>query len=461
MPTKTRSSATLETNLEAKLPGAMPSDTFGRQLEYLAVGDLKPDSRNPRRHDRQQVRAIARSIDAFGFNAPILIDVNKKIVAGHGRLEAAKLSGHTHVPVIRLDHLSETQARAYMLADNKLTDRSTWDEHMLAVQLQDLSKLAMDFDIEATGFELPEIDFSIQSLDEPDADNEHDVFEPVAGPAVSRRGDLWHLGDHRLVCGSALDADAYAMLLDGDKAALVFTDPPYNVPINGHVCGSGAIKHREFAMASGEMSEDAFTTFLSSAFGALGPHTRAGAVIFACMDWRHLREITTAGQRAGFELLNVCVWVKSNGGMGSFYRSQHELVFVFKNGREQHVNNVQLGRFGRNRTNVWNYAGANSFPRKGCATGLDVHPTSKPISLVADAIRDATNRHDLVLDPFLGGGTSILAAERTGRRGNGIEIDPIYVDTAIARWEAMTGRAARHSSGASFVELSEARKVEP
>ena len=353
--TKSRSSTTLRktsTLIERQPLGGPPSDIAGRQLGYLAVGELKPDSRNPRRHDRQQIRAIARSIDAFGFNAPILIDRAKRIVAGHGRLEAAKLSGLTHVPVIRLDHLSEAQSRAYMLADNKLTDRSSWDEHMLALQLQDLSKLALDFDIEATGFELPEIDFSLQSLDEPDADDENDAFEPVAGPPVSRRGDLWQLGDHRLVCGSALEADAYETLLDGNKATLVFTDPPYNVPINGHVCGSGLIKHREFAMASGEMSEDAFTTFLSSAFATLGHHTRAGAVIFACMDWRHLREITSAGQRAGFELLNLCVWVKSNGGMGSFYRSQHELVFVFKNGREQHVNNVQLGRFGRNRTNV-------------------------------------------------------------------------------------------------------------
>ena len=388
------------------------------ELTFLATTDLKPDPRNPRKHDRAQIRAIARSIEAFGFNAPILINKKKQIIAGHGRFEAAKLSGCTQVPVICLEHLTEDQARAYMLADNKLTDRSSWDDDMLALHLKELSEMALDFDIEAIGFELPEIDFRIQSLDITEDTNSADDFNAAVGPAVSRIGDLWLLNDHRLYCGSALDATAYDTVLGTAKAAAVFTDPPYNVKVEGHVCGSGAIKHREFAMASGEMSENEFTRFLTETLKLASSHAASGTIIYACMDWRHMGEILAAGRAAGFDLLNLCVWVKSNGGMGSLYRSRHELVFVFRNGKEAHLNNVQLGRFGRNRTNVWNYAGANSFPRKGQESVLDLHPTVKPIALVSDAILDSTKRNDIVLDPFCGSGTTLLAAERTGRRGS-------------------------------------------
>jgi DNA modification methylase len=431
------------------------------ELAFLAITDLKPDPRNPRKHDRVQIRAIARSIEAFGFNAPILIDKHKQIIAGHGRLEAAKLNGYTYAPVICLEHLTEAQARAYMLADNKLTDRSSWDEAALAVHLKELSELALDFDIEAIGFELPEIDFRIQSLDITEDTDRADEFDAAGGPAVSRIGDLWLLNDHRLYCGSALDPAAYDTLLGTEKAAAVFTDPPYNVKVDGHVCGSGGIKHREFAMASGEMTADEFTCFLNKTLELSGAHAAGGAIIYACMDWRHMGEILAAGRAAGFDLLNLCVWVKSNGGMGSLYRSRHELVFVFRNGKEGHLNNVQLGRFGRNRTNVWNYAGANSFPRKGQRNALDLHPTVKPIVMVSDAILDSTKRNDIVLDPYCGSGTTLLAAGRTGRRGYGIEIDPLYVDTTIARWERMTGNQARHATGQTFADIKAERKLVP
>ena len=423
------------------------------------MGAGQPDPRNPRKHDHDQIRAIAKSIDSFGFNAPILIDKRNRIIAGHGRYEAAKLGGHALVPVIRLDNLTEAQARAYMLADNKLTDRSSWRDDVLALHLKELSDLVLDFDVEATGFELPEIDFRVQSLDDADVASTADQFALPTGPAVSQPGDLWLLDEHRVFCGSALVTSAYTTLLDGLKAAAVFSDPPYNVRINGHAGGKGAVKHREFKMASGEMSEPAFTSFLTTACMAIGAHAVPGAVIFACMDWRHIGEISAAARTAGFDFLNLCVWAKSNGGMGSLYRSRHELVFVFRNGRETHRNNVELGRHGRNRTNIWNYPGANSFARRGRASGLEHHPTSKPIALVADAILDVTRRKDIVLDPFLGAGTTILAAERTGRRGYGIELDPIYVDAAIARWESLTGRAARHESGLSFADLQAHRSA--
>ena len=432
-----------------------------RQLSYLAPSDLKPNPRNPRKHDRAQIEAIARSIEAFDFNAPILVNKNKQIIAGHGRYEAARLLGSAQVPVICLEHLTEVQARAYMLADNKLADRSSWNDGMLAVHLKELSELALDFDIEDIGFESPEIDFRIQSLDIAENIDRADEVKPAIGPAVSRLDDLWALGEHRLYCGSALDATAYDAVLGAAKAAAAFTDPPYNVKIEGHVCGGGEIKHREFAMASGEMSEDEFSHFLSVMLELVGSRVAGGAIFYACMDWRHMGEMLAAGRANGFDLLNLCVWVKSNGGMGSFYRSRHELVFVFRNGKAKHVNNDQLGRFNRSRTNVWNYPGVNSFPRKGHGNALALHPTVKPIALVADAILDSTKRNDIVVDPFCGSGTTILAAERAGRRGYGIEIDPLYVDTAIERCEGMTGELARHASGKTFAEIRAERRIMP
>jgi DNA modification methylase len=371
---------------------------------------------------------------------------------------AAQLLGLDRLPVIRLDHLSETQARAYLLADNKLAERSSWDDASLALQLKELSELALDFDFEAIGFELPEVDLRIQSLDPTDNADRADEFRFVVGPAVTRPGDLWLLGKHRVYCGSALDPLAYELLMANEKASAAFTDPPYNVKIDGNVCGSGAVKHREFAMASGEMTREEFTQFLTGALDLARAHSCPGSIIYACMDWRHLAEMLAAGDAATFELLNLCVWVKTNGGMGSLYRSRHELVFVFRHGRQAHRNNVQLGRFGRNRTNVWNYPGANSF-KNGRKSDLDLHPTVKPIAMVADAILDSTNLDDVVLDPFLGSGTTLLAAQRTSRRCYGVELDPLYVDTAIMRWGRLTQQQARLTSGQSFADVKSERSA--
>jgi DNA modification methylase len=425
-----------------------------KQISYLAIGELVPAPHNPRKHSRHQVRAIARSIEAFGFNAPIMIDRNRQIVAGHGRYEAASLLGLAQVPVIFLDHLTETQAKAYRLADNKLTDRSSWDDAKVAAQLKELSELVLDFDIEAIGFELPELDVRIQSLDSPDAVDNADEFDVPTGPAVSLPGDLWLLGPHRLYCGNALESTSYIALMNGEKAAAVFTDPPYNVKIDGNAAGiSGNIKYREFAMAVGEMTEEQFAEFLTTALRSMRAHVASGALIYGFMDWRHMWEMLSAGRAAELMLVNLCVWSKTNSGMGSFYRSRHELVFVFRNGKEAHLNNIQLGRFGRPRSNLWTHPGVNGFGRKGSDNLLAVHPTVKPIALVADAILDCTKRDDVVLDPFLGSGTTILSAERTGRRCFGIEIDPIYVDTAIGRWERLTGRKAQNSQGLTFEQV--------
>jgi DNA modification methylase len=425
------------------------------RFSYPPIADLKPHPKNSRKHSKDQIQAIARSIETFGFNAPILIDKDKQIISGHGRWAAAKLIGLTSVPVICLDHLSPEQVRAYMIADNKLTDRSSWDDATLAVELKELSELALDFDIEATGFEAPEIDLRIQSLDAAQETEKADEFHIAKGPQVSAVGDLWVFGRHRLLCGSALDESTYKALFDGEQAAAVFTDPPYNVPIDGHVSGKGQVTHREFPMASGEMSEAEFTDFLTRVFTYIRAYTIVGALIYACMDWRHLVEMLGAGRAVGFDVVNLCVWAKSNGGMGSLYRSRHELVFVFKNGKEVHLNNVQLGRFGRNRSNVWNYPGVNTFGRGD----LKYHPTVKPIALVADAILDSTKRDDIVLDPFVGSGTTILAAERTNRRCYAVELDPLYVDTAIERWQRMTGSKAHTHLGETYEMLKSRRRA--
>jgi DNA modification methylase len=429
-----------------------------RQVAFIATTSLVPNPRNPRKHSRSQIRAIAKSIDKYHFTQPILIDANRQIIAGHGRFEAAKLLGLAMVPCICLDDLSETEIKAYLIADNQLASRSSWDDPKLAILLKELSDPELDFDMEITGFEVPEIDFRIQSLDASDATDVADEFDAPAGPAVSTASDLWQLGAHRLYCGNALDANSYAILMETEKAAAAFTDPPYNLSVS-RIGGNGQIKHREFAMASGEMSKDEFTDFLTTSLKLICDHTVAGAVIYEFIDWRHVGEMLAAGDATGCDLLNLCVWVKSNAGMGSFYRSMHELVLVFRNGKQPHLNNIMLGKHGRPRNNVWNHPGVNGFARKGAENALSWHPTVKPLALVADAILDCTKRGDIILDPFAGSGTTILAAERTGRRGFGIEIDAIYVDTAIARWEKMTGQQARNADGMTFAQVKSQRSA--
>jgi len=425
------------------------------EVVHRPIDQLKPDPRNPRRHTPKQILQIAESIRTFGFNVPILVDADLKIIAGHGRLLACRQLGRAEVPTIRLEHLSEAQARAFMIADNRLTENASWDDRLLGEQLRELSELNLDFSLELTGFDMAEIDLLIEGASGVPEEDADDLHPPVgSGPAITRPGDLWILGRHRIRCGNALEDEAYRVLMQQERAAMVFTDPPYNVPIDGHVSGLGAIRHREFAMASGEMDEDEFTEFLACTLGLLAGHSVDGALHFICMDWRHMGELLAAGRHAYTELKNVCVWTKDNPGMGSLYRSQHELVFVFKQGRDAHRNHIQLGRYGRNRSNVWNYPGVNSFSRSGAEGNLlALHPTVKPVALVADAMRDCSGRGEIVLDAFLGSGTTLIAAERTGRNCRGLELDPAYVYTAIRRWQALTGEQARQAeSGRPFDE---------
>jgi len=379
-----------------------------------------------------------------------------QVIAGHGRVRACKLLEITEVPTIRLEHLSEQQKRAFLIADNRLAENADWDNRLLGEQLRILSEAELDFTLETTGFEMGEIDLIIEDLLPATSgqDDPADFLPALPSTPVSRLGDLWKLGKHRVLCGNALCSKDYALLMNDHKANVIFTDPPYNVRIAGHASGNGRISHREFVMASGELSESEFTTFLTDALTLLAEHSLEGSLHYICIDWRHLEELLVGGRAAYSELKNMCVWAKNNAGMGSFYRSQHELVFVFQNGTSSYRNNVQLGRFGRSRSNVWHYPGANSFAR---ATGegdlLALHPTVKPVALIADAIMDCSARGDLVLDSFLGSGTTVIAAERTGRICYGMELDRCYVDTVLRRWQRFTGLQAVHqNSGQTFVQ---------
>ncbi|MBK8860889.1 MAG: site-specific DNA-methyltransferase [Sphingomonadales bacterium] len=428
------------------------------QLDYRPIGSLRPYPGNARTHSRKQVKQIAASIERFGFTNPVLVSDDGEIIAGHGRVEAARLLGHTTVPTLVLSHLSAEERRAYVLADNKLALNAGWDREILAIELQAL--IDLDFDVELTGFSLAEIDLVLDEAGDsaPDGDDApEDLVPALNGTPVSRAGDLWLLGRHRLLCGDARSAADLKSLMQGEAADLVFTDPPYNVKIDGHVCGLGAIRHREFAMATGEMSEVQFTQFLIETLGNMSRSMRDGAIAFVCMDWRHMGELLTAGRAAFSELKNLVVWNKTNGGMGAFYRSKHELIFVFKQGTAEHTNSFGLGETGRYRTNVWDYAGISSISASR-SDELAMHPTVKPVALIADAIRDCSRRGEIVLDAFGGSGSTLIAAEKTGRIARLLEYDPLYCDTIVRRWEQLTGkRATLAATGETFEDLADAR----
>lgn len=441
-------------------PGASGMTLPG--TENMPIARLTPNPRHARTHSKRQIRKIASSIERFGFVNPVLIDAENGIIAGHGRVEAAKVLGLTEVPTLRVEHLSDAEKRAYILADNRLAEEAGWDRDILAIELQGL--IDLDISIELTGFDLAEVDQIIeeQATTKNAQPGREDEIPPVPGEGavVTKCDDLWELGSHRLLCADATCGESYRRLLGDDVASLIFTDPPYNVPIAGHVSGLGRVQHREFQMASGEMSSDAFQTFLATVFGHMAAHSTDGSIHFVCMDWRHMGETLAAGSKAYDAFKNLCVWAKSNGGMGSFYRSRHELVFVFKSGTAPHINTFELGQTGRYRTNVWEYPGVNSFGEDRDAA-LAMHPTVKPVALVADAIKDCSKQRQIVLDPFGGSGTTLIAAEKTGRRARLLELDPAYCDTIIRRWQSLTGKHARCAkTGTRFETVDAARKTE-
>lgn len=426
-------------------------------IERILLNALRPNPRNARTHSRKQIKKIARSLKKFGFLNPILVDDDNVVLAGHGRLEAARQLGLDSVPVVRCGHLTAAQRRTYLIADNKIAEEAGWDRELLAVELGELIDLlpTEECDVSFTGFDAAEIDLLLTDMTSSKPGPE-DFRPPLPCKPVTRRGDLWQLGKHRLICGDARDGAYFTRLMNGLMASAVFCDPPYNRK-GSAIGGRGRIRHPDFALAFGEMSHLQFRQFLNCTLANGIAVSSRGAVHFICMDWRSIGSLIEVGGELYEEMLNLVVWNKTNAGQGSFYRSQHELIVVFRVGNHPHRNNVELGRFGRNRSNVWTYAGANTFGRNR-TEALATHPTVKPVALVADALLDCTARGDVVLDQFAGSGTTILAAEKVGRVGFGIEYEPGYVDVAIKRWQALTKlEAILADDGRSFEEVRAAR----
>lgn len=425
------------------------------RIEMVPRSAIHPNPKNPRKHTDKQLRQIGSSLERFGFLVPIVIDEDGLIVAGAGRWAAAALVNMDEVPVIRARFLSEADRRAFAIAENRLGDLSEFDDALLSAELEFLFE--QDYDLDITGFGIGDIKFD----DGADAKAEEPPVElpdPNA-TAISRLGDLWLIGPHRLYCGNARDTVSYEALLADERATMVFADPPYNVPIVNNVSGLGKTQHREFLEASGEMTSPEFTTLLRTVFRNCVRFSVDGSIHYHCMDFRHMREMLDAGDGVYTSLKQVAVWVKDNAGMGAFYRSRHEFVFIFKSGTARHINTFGLGEKGRYRTNVWEYAGVNTF-RKGRAQDLADHPTVKPVGMVADAILDCSNRGDLILDPFSGSGTTLLAAHRTRRVGAAIELDPLYVDTALRRLRDATGLMPMLADGRTWEEVASERSAE-
>ena len=427
-------------------------------IETRLIETLTPYKNNARTHSKEQVLHIAKSIKRFGFTNPVLISDDNEIIAGHGRVMAAKELELLEVPVLRLSHLSADERRAYILADNKLAENAGWDNELLSLELEGL--LEMDFDVGVIGFSTTEIDLIFNDNNSNTSDDTLDEVPPIESALpVTRLGDLWQLGKHKLLCGDARVLNDIKKLCGEQSISLMFTDPPYNVKIDGHVSGLGQNKHREFAVASGEMNQEQFVTFLRETLSNASSQLKDGAIAYVCMDWRHMQELQESGDVAFDELKNLCVWNKTNGGMGTFYRSKHELVFVYKKGRASHTNNFGLGDGGRYRTNVWDYAGANALGGDRDEE-LAMHPTVKPVALVADAIRDCSNHNETVLDIFGGSGSTLIAAEETGRLAKVLEYDPIYCDVIIKRFEKLYGvEAILSETGQTFSEIKKSRSA--
>jgi DNA modification methylase len=420
--------------------------------EYASITDLKEMPDIPRRHPESQIRAVAKSLHAFGQVLPILVDSEGRIISGQALKDAAERIGMTQVMIIRANHLDAMQVKALRVALNRLGDLSDFDDAALNPILLELYEADLTFDLEATGFVMPEIELRILDLDFAGAEAAEDTILVGDGPTVTQPGDLFHLGVHRLFCGSALEASSWATLMGDDLAALVVTDSPWNVPINGHVSGLGKHKHREFAMAVGEMSEQEFTDFLQTSMHHAYSYSKPGSVHYWAIDWRHVGEIITAGKSVYERYLNMAVWAKNQPGMGSFLRSQHELFFIFAKGGAPTRNNIQLGRFGRSRSNLWSYGSAASMARTSEeGNPLAAHPTVKPLALVCDILLDASVKGDIIVDCFAGSGVCLIAAEKLGRVARCIELDAAYCDAIIRRWQHWTGEAAiRAADGALF-----------
>jgi len=430
---------------------------FGKDgIGYYPPDALTPYKGNARTHDDAQIEVLKSSINTFGFVNPALIDKDGVIVAGHGRVEAARQLGLELIPALCIDGLSQDELKAYRLADNKIAEKAGWDSEILAIELQHLEQVELDFSLEVTGFTSVEIDEAIFTTQDEENVDAADIPPAVEDVAVSRSGDMWLMGKHRLLCGSALDAANFDRLMGEDKAQLVCQDPPWNIAVSS-ISGSGKTKHRPFQMANGEMSDAEFRDFIEGQLACNMGYAKPGAVIQSFIDWRGVEKVIAAGTELDLKLINVLVWAKGHGTFGSPWRSAHELIVCFLIPGGEIKDRVQMGKYGRMRSNVLEVPGMGSFG-KGRAEALAAHPTSKPIVLISELIRDVTDRGDIVLDSFMGSGSALLGCERSGRVARGMELDPLYVDVIVKRWQNFTGEeAVLEGDGRSFEAIAEER----
>ena len=421
-------------------------------IESCPLDSLRLRERRLRKSEAAHVREVANSIGAFGFNVPLLLGRNNVVIDGAIRLEAARLLGLSAAPCIRVDHLDENEQRLLRLAINRLGEKGSWDIAELEVEFKEL--IIAEAPIELSGFGSDEIDQILIGSDDQNVEIGALAPDPEA-TAIARVGDIFRLGSHRLICGDATDPSIVTTLMQADVARLVFTDQPFNVAIGGHVSGGD---HREFLMASGEMTDDQFLDFNQRWIGAVLPHLIDGGIFGTFIDWRGLPIVHAAATQVGLLPMNLVVWAKTNAGMGSLYRSQHELLPLFKKGTAPHVNNVALGKRGRHRSNVWTYPGASSLG-SDARRGLQDHPTVKPTAMLQDAIIDISDRDEIILEPFGGSGSTLIACQKSGRICRCIELDPLYVDVILKRYEAVTRQAATlEQTNETFAELGRRRR---
>jgi DNA modification methylase len=413
------------------------------EWQTFRLDQIKPCPGHARRHGKRQLEKLKRLIRHFGQVVPIVVDPAGVIIDGHAVWTAMRELGSGEISAVVVANRTDPEIKALRLALNRIPADAAWDNDRLRIEVEDLVKLSFDLDL--TGFDAVEID-QLLEIDVPklNVTEDGDQIPVPKTPAITTAGDIWVCGRHRIGCGDARDHGFVEKLTAGVRAAMCFVDPPYNIPVAGFVSGKGRVQHREFVQGVGELSTDQFTKFLADSLIVLQQSAADGALLYACMDWRHIFELLAAGRQCDLDLFNLCVWAKTNAGMGSLYRSQHELICVFKVGTSNNTNNVELGRHGRNRSNLWTYRGLNSFGADR-EQQLASHPTVKPVLMIADAVRDVTRRGDAVLDTFLGSGSTIMAAEETGRIGIGADLDPLYVDVAVQRWQARTRCDARHA----------------
>ena len=415
---------------------------------------LKAAEHNVRVIDAGHVREVANAINALGFSVPVLIDADGIIIDGVVRAEAAKLLNLPLIPCVVAGHLDQRERDLLRIASNRLGEKGTWALDELQIVFEQL--VLDEAPIEVSGFDLVEID-GILSEAEPAAAEEGPLVPDLTHAAIARHGDIFLLGPHRVICGDALDAKSLYRLMAGSDVKMVLTDEPYNVQVAGNVTRGD---HREFAMASGEMSDEQFLAFNECWIRNVLGYLVEGGVLATFIDWRGLATVTNAARGLGLSQINLVVWGKTNAAMGSLYRSQHELLPIFKKGISRNTNNVKLGKTGRSRSNLWTYAGASSMG-SDARRGLEHHPTVKPVAMLSDAMLDMSDRGDVVLDPFLGSGSTLIAAEKTGRVCRGIELDPLYVDLIVRRYQEVTGMpAVLEETRESFADLTTRRALE-